>query len=1003
MLKKFFLLVYFVLIYSPLIYSQTPPYYHYMPSDGLASATVFDMIQDKEGFIWFATLNGLNRFDGKRFTTYRINDGLNSNFITSLLLGGNREIFIGNQEKGINVFANGKIENYRSTIKGRMFNTTYLVSHQGGIYVPMTYGAISFMISGKDKSGNNDHIINMYPVFVNRLAKLPDDTLIALTSHSLYKIKNGNPVKLEIDGLPDDHVYCLATDIDGSYVVGTKGMIYRIKNNSVIERYAIKLYDNNTVYNLLIDSKKNIWFSILGKGVFLIPTGTKKNIDIGNKLGLENTQIDGFLEDAEGNIWIATFGKGVYCLNNLYIQNYTERDGLTNGNINSIVKDKSGKLLLGTINGINILDDGLIEKLKYSTGEVITGYINNIIKSPNYIYISLTSEKPKFRNVFYKNLKIRMTHFQSICETSDGLFLFGGIANKITVQKEFDYSKYQTWAYIFGDSVNINRINVIFEDSQKNIWIGSSLGLCKLSYQKGGMKIINWQKTFFSDDPVLSSRINSIYEDKEKNVWFTSANGIASYNLGNKSVTSYTNILGYDVSASTSIVLDNKNRIWIGNMKGVYLFDRKSIKHINSSSGLPSNEVLSLFYDNQLNKLYIGTSNGFSELDINLFDNYTRPSLDLKIISVKAGDSVYTSYDNLVFEPEQHDVYIDFRALTFTSPGSVMYRYKLNDDKWIETDYDFLNFISLKHREYKLQIMAKSLNTDWGQPYFLSFRILPRFVETIWFYLLILLMLVCFHLLIIFWRLKLNKKKIREELELNERINELKHQALSAMMNPHFIFNALNSVQYLINSKRNEEANDYIAAMAKLIRKNLDAAGSGFILLSEEINRLKLYLDLEKLRFQESFSYEIITGEDIKTGTIMIPNMIIQPFVENSLWHGIMDSGKKGLLTISFSFEDVDIDSLICKTLIIKVTDNGIGILEAKKNKKEDHISKGIQIIEERLRLLSTKMNLPQPIMFEDLSRRKDDAHGTEVIICLPPPLYKIHIQESESNFSPTD
>jgi LytS/YehU family sensor histidine kinase len=236
----------------------------------------------------------------------------------------------------------------------------------------------------------------------------------------------------------------------------------------------------------------------------------------------------------------------------------------------------------------------------------------------------------------------------------------------------------------------------------------------------------------------------------------------------------------------------------------------------------------------------------------------------------------------------------------------------------------------------------------------------------------------------------LNKKKIRQELELTERINELKHQALSAMMNPHFIFNSLNSVQYLINCQRNEEANDYIAMMAKLIRKNLDTAGRGFILLSEEINRLKLYLDLEKLRFQESFSYEIITGTDVDTVSIMIPNMIIQPFVENTLWHGIINSGSRGLVTISFSFEDVDIDSVIYRSLIIKVTDNGIGIKEAKKNKKEDHISKGIQIIEERLRLLSTKMELPKPIIFEDLSNRNSNSHGTEVIISLPMPLYKI-------------
>ena len=429
-------------------------------------------------------------------------------------------------------------------------------------------------------------------------------------------------------------------------------------------------------------------------------------------------------------------------------------------------------------------------------------------------------------------------------------------------------------------------------------------------------------------------------------------------------------------------------------MKGLYLFDGKSIKHFNRQTGLPSDEVYSLFYDKEKNFLYVGTSNGISFLDLNLFDNYVPPILNVKIMRVKAGDSVYTNYNHLVFEPEQHNVYVDFKALSFSSPGSVKYKYNLNG-KWEETDQDFLDFISLENGKYELQIMAKSQNADWSKPYFLSFRVLPRFVETIWFDLLIISILVFISVFVI--TLKLNNKKIREELELIERTNELKHQALSAMMNPHFIFNSLNSVQYLINCHRNEEANDYIAMMAKLIRKNLDTAGSGFILLSEEINRLKLYLDLEKLRFQESFTYEIITGSDVKINSIMIPNMIIQPFVENTLWHGIINSGSKGMVTISFSFGDVDIDSTIYRSLIIKVTDNGIGIKEAKKNKKEDHISKGIEIIEERLRLLSAKMQLPQPIMFEDLGSRNDDSHGTEVIISLPPPLYKIIIPESDS------
>lgn len=1009
MLKKILILIVISFLQVAQLYSQTPSYYHYTSSDGLASSTVFNIIQDRNGFIWFATLNGISKFDGKRFTSFRTNDGLNSNSIISLVEGKNGELYIGNYEKGINVLRNGRIENYCSEIDGKSFAISYLLlipsgNYQKKLYAYRSWGGIN-VINEKIPSGFSNYIINTYPAQITKLEKLSNYEVIALTTTGLFNFKNNKLTKLRITGLPDTAVYSLSEGDDGSYFIGTKGIIYQIKNNTVIKRYKIDLYaGNNDVVSILRDKNDNIWFSIMNRGFYLIPNGSDKIIDIGSKMDLQNTLVNNYLEDNEGNIWVSTFGKGVYCINNLYLRSYNENDGLSNNNVYSIAKERSGKLLIGTFNGINILENERFDHIKSNWVKTLTEYIYHIKDINNDFYVCSSIGGNEIINISYKGIKFYMLSRPSFCKISNGLYLFGTGWNSIIVQNEFKYKKSESSQfYIFGDSANTNRVNEIFEDTEKNVWIGTGLGLCKVSNPPDKSGKTGWKKSFFPTNPILNSRINSITQDNENNVWFAGEKGIARYNLKNDSVTNYTNIMGHDLSSSTSIVSDNKKRIWIGNMKGLYLLDGKSIKHLNRQTGLPSDEVYSLFYDKEKNFLYIGTSNGISFLDINLFDNYVPPSLDVKIISIKAGDSVYTSYNNLVFEPEQHNVYINFAALSFSSPGSVKYKYKFDDDKWVETDYDFLNFISLKNGEYKLQIMAKSQNSAWGKPYNLVFEVRPRFNETIWYKLGIISIFVFVSISVVTWRLKLNNKKIREELELTERINELKHQALSAMMNPHFIFNSLNSVQYLVNSKRLEEANDYIAMMAKLMRKNLDTAGNGFILLHEEMNRLKLYLDLEKLRFQESFSYEIITGAGVDTGSIMIPNMIIQPFVENSLWHGIINSGKKGLLTVSFSFEEVDIDSVICRSLVIKITDNGIGIKEAKKNKKEDHISKGIEIIEERLRLLSSKMQLPKPIMLEDLSNRENNAHGTEVIISLPPPLYKISIPELNSPSSHTD
>lgn len=1000
MFKKIFILTLFGLLHFTSLYSQTPPYYHYTSSDGLASSTVYDMIQDVDGFIWFGTLNGLSKFDGKKFKTFRMEDGLNSNAITCLHEGEQGEIYIGNYEKGINILRNAKIENFRSEIKKTKFNTIHLVGTKENIYSYSNVYGITIL--DKNRISDLDINIRTYPVSVNRLGKLSNDQIIALTTNGVYKLVNSELLKLNIYGLPDKEFYSFSLCTDGSYLLGSNESIYRIKNNRVIKKYNIS-FRNEKIFFILSDSRNNIWFSLFGKGFYTIPNGSDKIISIGAKLGIVNTQVDSFLEDAEGNIWVATFGKGVYCLNNLYIQNYSDIDGLNNNNVNSIEKDKSGRLIFGTINGVNIFSNGLIEHLKYSSGKDVAGYITSVKTFDNRIYVNLSSTKPENDSISFKGMNFRLIFYQSLCKTSSGYYLSGNVGNTIVVEKEFASNNAPMRSYVFGDSAHSNRVNVIREDSLRNIWVGTNLGICKLSNLKIKDGNVVWEKTFFKDSPILNDKIYSIHQDKKNNIWVAGEKGVASINLEKYSVTDFRNISGYNLSSSTAIVADNKNRIWIGNLKGLFLLDGGSVKYLNTQTGLPSDEVLSLYYDNEKNFLYVGTSNGISFLDMNLFDSFYPTIPIVKMIGVKAGDSIYTNYNNLIFKPDQHDVYIDFKALNFSSPGSVKYKYKLNDDEWTTTDYDFLNLISLKSGIYNLQIMAKAQNTEWGKPYILSFRVLPRFSETIWFYIGIISVFVFIALYIVIWRLRIRNKKMVKELNLTERINDLKHQALSAMMNPHFIFNALNSVQYLINSQRNEEANNYIAMMAKLIRKNLDTAGSGFILLSEEINRLNLYLDLEKLRFQESFSYEIITGSDVNTCFIMIPNMIIQPFVENSLWHGIINSGNKGVLTVSFYYEEVDIDSIVTKSLIIKVTDNGIGIKEASKKKDEDHISKGIEIIEERLKLLSSKMQLPKPIMLEDLSSRGNNSHGTEVIISLPPPLYKIINPESDSFSSLTD
>ncbi len=981
------------LIQQVLLFAQAPSFYHYTTADGLASSTVYSMMQDSEGLIWFATLNGASKFDGSQFATYRTRDGLNSNSIISIIEGKQGLIYFGNYDKGVNVLRNGKIHNYYQEMSGQQFpiNTLLFSSadkNYSTIYAftkPWTLNVIredsvSTLSVGK---------VTLNDFELVKLVKLPSEEIYVLTTKGISTIQHNSVKKLDVKGLPETEVFCIADSKDGSYFAGLNGKIYQVKNDQVIYEINIDEKGKGEVLNLYQDRNETLWFTIMSKGLYCVSKNSEIIQDIGSKIGLKQAHINHIMEDKEGNIWISTYGKGVYCLNHLYLQSFSEADGMSSNVVNTITKSKSGQILIGTIDGIDILENGAFTRVPSKTSPGLIEYIYHVKNIDNELYVCGVYGRTETNTIVFNRLKLRLSNRQAFCKTGNGLFLFGNTGNGLIVRKDFHPLKKDLYKlFVFGDSQNSNRINEIIKDSENNIWIGTNLGLCKTIPPENIHDSV-WNKTFYSENPVMNSRINSIVEDQHKNVWFAGEKGVASYDLKRNSIKTFTEISGFDLSASTSLASDNQDRIWIGNMKGLYLYDGLTFKHLNVNTGLPSNEVLSLFFDREENLLYVGTTNGLSVINIFAFDKQLVRPPEVIITGVNAGDSVFTDHSKLVFSPDQDDVYVNFAALNFSSPGSVTYKYSF-DNKWMTTDQRSLSFISLQPGLYTLQIMAKAQNSQWGRPTIVNFQVQPGIIETTWFRLLLAGFMLMIVLLIILFRQHLLKKKTSKEMELIARINSLKHQALSAMMNPHFISNSLNSVQYLVNSHRYEEANEYIAMMAKLMRKNLDTAGSGFILLSEEIDRLRLYLELEKMRFQDGFSYEISIGSSINPEALLIPNMIIQPFVENSLWHGVLNSGRAGLIFISFSFEAVEINGVTSKCLLIKVTDNGIGIIAAKKFKKDDHISKGILIIEERLKLLSAKLNLPKPIIFEDLSGSGSTSEGTEVMISLPTPLYKI-------------
>ncbi|MBL0340267.1 MAG: histidine kinase [Bacteroidetes bacterium] len=233
-----------------------------------------------------------------------------------------------------------------------------------------------------------------------------------------------------------------------------------------------------------------------------------------------------------------------------------------------------------------------------------------------------------------------------------------------------------------------------------------------------------------------------------------------------------------------------------------------------------------------------------------------------------------------------------------------------------------------------------------------------------------------FPLIFIFIKNQLNIQSAKQEEKslIQQKLVELQQKALASNLNPHFIFNSLNSIQHFINSHHPVEANEYLSKFSRLMRMQLNMADKSLITLHEEISRIEFYLSLEQMRFGEKLTWQIHIDPAIDVYTFEIPNMIIQPFIENAIWHGIMPSSIPGNILLNMRL-------LTDKRLEISVTDNGVGYGQNKSLHHPEHESKGVNLITERLILLDSKAtNL---LVFEK------NNPGTKVIITLTSKMYR--------------
>ena len=385
----------------------------------------------------------------------------------------------------------------------------------------------------------------------------------------------------------------------------------------------------------------------------------------------------------------------------------------------------------------------------------------------------------------------------------------------------------------------------------------------------------------------------------------------------------------------------NENKLLAGTKNGLSLIEivdgqltQKKIYTV--SNGLPSNEVLDVTVKD--NTIYVATSKGLVS-----FEN-KESTVDLipTIIDNWKVNNIDEAKSNYSFN--QNNFFISYKSLDYSQTGNINYRYSLDSKEWTNTKNTTLNLASLSPGNYTFSVQAQNSDGFWGPATKRSFKInLPWWRS--WPFVFIAAICIA---AIIYYLYKRRIQKIEEELAIKEEMQKLEMAALRAQMNPHFIFNCLQSIQRYIMANDKDKAMNYLSDFAKLVRSILDASSSSKIALSKEIEMLENYLRLEQLRFNDSFDYSVNVNDNINPSKMMIPPMLVQPFVENSILHGFNGLNTKGDLSIKYSYKNDN-------QLLVEVEDNGVG-LEAQK-KIAGHKSFGSSITKRRLDIINENKN----------------------------------------------
>jgi ligand-binding sensor domain-containing protein/anti-sigma regulatory factor (Ser/Thr protein kinase) len=552
---------------------------------------------------------------------------------------------------------------------------------------------------------------------------------------------------------------------------------------------------------------------------------------------------------------------------------------------------------------------------------------------------------------------------------SKGLIWLGiGFGNGMVQYNPFNRT--MTHYTTSGDtnSMPIRYPMAIAEDAESNLWMGNRDGTGIARWRRKDNRFDMIRTDYYStfDNAI----VNSMLCNRSAQLWVATDNGLFKYYIPTNRITKYDVSNGLPSNALSSITEDDKGRLWIGTTNGLSCFypDENRFVNFMHPNALPEPGINDLAWDSQSKKIYFVTNQY-----VNSFDPDSllaqRPKLTISITNVRIDNTekAIQTYYNIPYN--QNDISFSFTAINFANGPLNKYYYKLAGKQWISLgNQRQVNFLNLSPGHYSFSLKAVNSAGTWSDETTIRFTIRRAWWQTWWFRILALAAMAS----LIFWLVKRRISNIRHVAEMRQKIAETEMMALRAQMNPHFIFNCINSIDALILSNDKYQATMYLNKFAKLLRNVLDSSKQNTVPLTKDMETLQLYIDLEQLREENKFTARINTEADLLQDDYKVPPLIIQPYVENAILHGLKHRrDNKGQLVITVTKQEEYIRYII--------EDNGIG-RKASQNGVRKEASYGMQMSQDRVKFFNNEDNAS--VVVTDL-QQDGEATGTRVQVLL--------------------